>query len=707
MDRYKARVSAVFAIRVNPWSRPVPTSQALIRRAFDIAQETGDRTFAAYCCGCLISILLASGNPLDEVQGETERALDFAQNAKFGLVVDFLTGELRLIRALRGLTPDIRSLNDTDFDEHRFEQHLEANPSLAWACGGYWVRKLQLRFLAGEHDAALSAAAKAATLMWTAASFLESAEYHFYSALAHAARDDAPRPEERPERMRTITAHCKQLEMWAKSCAENFEDRAALVRAEIARLAGREMEAMGLYEQAIRAAHDSGFAHSEAIAHEVAARFYAARGFETIARSYLQNAYSCYRRWGADGKLRQLERLHPHLGQLPAPLPHGKTVGTPLEHLDLAVVMKTSRAVSEASGLERLLRTLMVVILEHAGAERGLLILQRGKELRIEAEATTRHDTVDVRLRQSRVTPSELPESVLQHAVQTRETVLLDDAQAANQFSDDDYFARRRCRSVFCIPVLKQAEFIGALYLENNLTPYAFTPARTPLLVLLATQAALSLESASLEEKDALLKEVHHRVKNNMQLISSLLSLQAARIGDPAVTELLADSRNRIRSMALVHENLYQAGDFSKIAMANHIQNLCAHLCNAHGPVSQRTEFAIQISDLYLNINQAITCSLLVNELVSNALKHAFPDQRPGHVRVELRPLGGHRLVLAVSDDGVGLPLDLDLARVDTLGLQLVQDLTNQLHGTVEMSRRPGTTFTVTFEAADSGGLEA
>jgi two-component sensor histidine kinase len=159
--------------------------------------------------------------------------------------------------------------------------------------------------------------------------------------------------------------------------------------------------------------------------------------------------------------------------------------------------------------------------------------------------------------------------------------------------------------------------------------------------------------------------------------------------------------------MALVHENLYQAGDFSKIAMANHIQNLCAHLCNAHGPVSQRTEFAIQISDLYLNINQAITCSLLVNELVSNALKHAFPDQRPGHVRVELRPLGGHRLVLAVSDDGVGLPLDLDLARVDTLGLQLVQDLTNQLHGTVEMSRRPGTTFTVTFDAADSGGIEA
>jgi two-component sensor histidine kinase len=254
---------------------------------------------------------------------------------------------------------------------------------------------------------------------------------------------------------------------------------------------------------------------------------------------------------------------------------------------------------------------------------------------------------------------------------------------------------------------LRQAELIGLLYLENSLTPYAFTPARIALLVLVAGQAALSLESASLEEKEALLKEVHHRVKNNMQLISSLLSLQAARIADPAVAELLADSRNRIRSMALVHENLYQAGDFSKIPMAAHIQSLCAHLSDAYRSVNQHAEFRILVSDLQLNMNQAITCSLIVNELVSNALKHAFPDERPGRVCVELRPLSKHRLVLVVSDDGVGLPLGLDFARADSLGLQLVHDLTAQLHGTVAVKRTPGTTFTVTFDEADTGEIEA
>src|SRR5262249_45149959 len=163
-----------------------------------------------------------------------------------------------------------------------------------------------------------------------------------------------------------------------------------------------------------------------------------------------------YHRWGAEGKVHQLERLHPHLAEAAPSFARGKTAGTPFEHLDLATVVKTSQAVSEQRGLERLLRTLMVAMLQHAGPERGLLILRRGNGLRIEAEATAGQGAVKVRLRQSRATPSELSEPVLQYAVRTRETVLLDDAQTANQFPDDGYFARRHCRSVLCVPLLRQ-----------------------------------------------------------------------------------------------------------------------------------------------------------------------------------------------------------------------------------------------------------
>ena len=164
---------------------------------------------------------------------------------------------------------------------------------------------------------------------------------------------------------------------------------------------------------------------------------------------------------------------------------------------------------------------------------------------------------------------------------------------------------------------------------------------------------------ASLEEKEALLKEVHHRVKNNLQLISSLLSLQAARIAEPAVAELFAESRNRVRSMALVHENLYRAGNFARISMATHIQNLCAHLTRGYGMNSRPVELASRIGDVQLDLDRAVSCSLIVNELVSNALKHAFPEGRPGRVCVELQPFGDRQHVLVVGDDGVGLPADL------------------------------------------------
>ena len=388
-------------------------------------------------------------------------------------------------------------------------------------------------------------------------------------------------------------------------------------------------------------------------------------------------------------------------------------------------MIKASQAVSGEIVLDRLIETLMTLALEQAGADRGLLILLRGDTPRIEAEARTDRKTVEVTLRQDTATPAELPESLLHTVIRTRESVILDDASAPNPFSADEHLRRKRARSVLCLPLVKQARLIGVLYLENNLTPHVFTPARLAVLELLASQAAISLENArlyadvrqenserkraeeqlqaSLEEKEALLKEVHHRVKNNLQLISSLLSLQAARIAEPAVAELFAESRNRVRSMALVHENLYRAGNFARISMATHIQNLCAHFSRAYGMNGRRVELASRIGDVELDLDRAVSCGLIVNELVSNALKHAFPDGRAGRVCVELEPFGGERHVLVVGDDGVGLPADLDCHRADTLGLQLVDDLTRQLHGNIRVDRDGGTTFTITFDT-DHGG---
>src|SRR5262249_18115209 len=207
----------------------------------------------------------------------------------------------------------------------------------------------------------------------------------------------------------------------------------------------------------------------------------------------------------------------------------------------------------------------------------------------------------------------------------------------------------------------------------------------------------------SLEEKEALLKEIHHRVKNNLQLITSLLTLQSNRSDDPAVAELLSESRNRIRSMALVHENLYRAGDFARVRMRPHIQNLCAHLIRAYVPQHQPIELVTEIDDIELDLEQAIPVGLIINELVSNALRHAFPDGRAGCVRVKLERLNEWQCALAVIDDGVGLPADSDADDADSLGLNLVRDLLHELHGTMAVRRDGRTTFAISFDSTDRG----
>ena len=183
LRRYEARVYLIFGHRVIPWTQPIRNGRSLVRRAFDVANKLGDLTFAAYSCDNLITNLLASGDPLGEVELEAKAGLDFARQARFGLVIDRITTQLRLIRALRGLTPE--------FDEVRFEKHLSEEPDLAIAACWYWIRKLQARFFAGAYASAMAAALNAERLLWTSPSFLELAEYHLYAALTRAALCDS------------------------------------------------------------------------------------------------------------------------------------------------------------------------------------------------------------------------------------------------------------------------------------------------------------------------------------------------------------------------------------------------------------------------------------------------------------------------------------------------------------------------------------
>jgi PAS domain S-box-containing protein len=515
LSRFKARTYLAFATFVLPWTRPLRESRDLQRRTFEVANASGDLMIAGFACNDLIATLLAAGEPLVDVQAEAESRLDFARKARAGFVNDIIQVQLQLVRSLRALTPAFGSMNDEGFDEAEFEEHLGAEPSLALPECWYWIRQLELRFFARDYHGALAAASKARALLWTSPSIFETAEYEFYAALAVAALLPAGPAPLQEERLNVLIGHQQRLKAWAENCPDNFETREALVAAEIARIEGRLLEAERLYEQAIRAANVNGFVHNEAIAKELAGRFYAARGFDTIAQAYVREARNAYSRWGAVAKVRQLDDSHPHLGGEAPVNDRTGTIAAPVEQLDLATVLGVARAVTGENALEKLLDTLMRTALVHAGAERGVLVLLDGNEPQAEAEATTSGDAIVLRLRAGFDSAPRVAESIVHYVLRTHESVILDDAALPSPFSSDSHLRGGHARSVLCLPLVNQAKIVGALYLENNLSPRVFSATRISALKFLASLAAISVENARLYRD---LRKAHYHLTEGQRL---------------------------------------------------------------------------------------------------------------------------------------------------------------------------------------------
>ena len=491
---YQAKVQNAMGI-VAVWTQPMTTALDFNRAAFRTATETGDLPTACYSMDHIIEDLLVRNDPLDAVWRESERGLDFIRKAGYRNIADIIVSQQRFVATMQGRTATFSTFSDTQFDEAAFEAQLTGDRAVTICF--YWLLKLKARFLSGDYAEALAAAGKAKQVLWASAVQIQLFEYFYYAALTVAALYENATADEQTGWRELLTAHREQLLEWAENYPPTFGDKHALVSAEVARIQGRDFDAMQLYEEAIRAARANGFVQNEAVANELAAQFYLKRGIEKVAHSYLLDARYCYLRWGALGKVKQLDERYPAIAEQAAVRPT-TTIGTSVEQLDLGTVMKASHAVSGEIVLEKLIKTLMAIAVEHAGAERGLLILLHGEELRVAAEARTGSDQVEVQLEGALVTPSDLPDSLLRYVVRTQESVILDDTSIQNLFSDDEYVRQQRPRSILCLPLVKQANLMGVLYLENNLAPGVFTTKRLSMLELLASQAAISLDHARL-----------------------------------------------------------------------------------------------------------------------------------------------------------------------------------------------------------------
>ncbi|MDC0744770.1 sensor histidine kinase [Polyangium mundeleinium] len=540
---YKAKVLLEFFL-LSYWARPASTRRALVDSAFAAALEVGDVTFACYAGNNLITFLIVKGERLEEVHHESERALSFARKAKFGTFEGVIVVQQRLIQNLRGLTAHFGSFNGAGFDEAEHEALLaKREASMAIAVCWYYVWKAQARFLSGDYEEAIEAATKARSLLWSCPSFDEVSECHYYGALALAARYHKTPPEVQADAMATLRADQQAFRVWADNCPESFFNKYALLSAEIARLQGSDQEAMRLYEQAIRSAQENDFVQNEGISWELAARFYRDRGFEFIADTYFREARACYDRWGADGKVRSLDRMHPHLLERRPGAPMA-TLAVRVEQLDLLAVVKASQTISGEIVQEKLIHTLLRVVLEQGGAQKAYLLLVRGGALGIEAEATL--DAEGARARMLPFLPAEssalVPASIVQYVRRTKERQILDDASAeAGRFFSDEYIVRVKPRSVLCLPILRKAEVFGLLYLENNLVPGAFTAERLSALELVALQAAISMENARLLASEQAARQAAEQDERRAAFFAEASEILGASLEHEQILRCLAE----------------------------------------------------------------------------------------------------------------------------------------------------------------------
>ncbi|MBE9047585.1 GAF domain-containing protein [Pleurocapsales cyanobacterium LEGE 10410] len=383
-----------------------------------------------------------------------------------------------------------------------------------------------------------------------------------------------------------------------------------------------------------------------------------------------------------------------------------------LATLDLFSIIKASQAISSEIVLDNLLSKMMEIVMENAGAQKSILCLRQDSSLVVAASATI---TPKRELKLPQVSIAEytnIPSSIINYIQSTRNTVIVDRATKEGIFVNDPYIIEHQPKSILGYPIIFQNKLQGIIYLENCLVEGAFTPQKLKILKALLSQVSISIENArlyknlenhasvqkSLKQKEVLLKEIHHRVKNNLFVVASLLDFQSNYIDDPEVIKLLENCQNRITSMALVHQHLYGNSELNKIDFAEYIRSLLDNLAYSQGCQERNINLILDLDPIELNIESANPCGLIINELISNALEHGFGDRDYGNVWLNLKHNLAGEIVITIQDDGIGFGDHLDLHNSDSLGLELVCTLVEQLEGKIELDKTKGTKIEIVFQ---------
>ncbi|MEH1939114.1 MAG: AAA family ATPase [Nostoc sp.] len=570
--KFIPKTNNVFGHTINPYNRPLVENIAVYQQSLQTSYETGDIGFGIWAVICLIWTMLLKGDCLSEVYAETEKYLSYVQQVNnanmtltFNLQQQFLL-HLQGLLAEPDLLVDRRDRQIVCLDAWQ-KNNFEAG--INWYC----FLKLQLLYLYGRYADALEVAAIAEKTLASNLGLFPIVLFHFYYPLTLAALYLKATPENQQHYWDVMQQHRKLLETWTQTCPENFLHQSLLLGAEMARVSGNYADAIACYDRAIIAAKENHFTQIEALANELSAKFYLEWDKERIAQEYMIQAYYGYVRWGAKAKVADLEKRYPQLlasilQQTRSPLSINETIfalgsvtstssatsSSISDSLDLAAILKASQTLSEQIELEKLLSSLLRIVIEDAGADKCVFMLLRDDRLLVKGLIV--EGSQPIVLQRIPIEESQdIPLKLIYKVLHNRQTVVLVDATADPTLANDPYIVRQQPKSILCSPILHQGKLMGILYLENNLAMGTFTSDRVELLNLLCAQAAISLENSRLYERS---------LEYSQQLERSLAELSAAQSrfhnlvdNVPGVVYQYSMSANGVISLSYISADCY------------------------------------------------------------------------------------------------------------------------------------------------------
>ncbi|NJO95237.1 MAG: AAA family ATPase [Pleurocapsa sp. CRU_1_2] len=726
----KSKLSFLFNNMIRHWQEPAITTLEHFLQGIESGIEVGDLEHACFHAKYYCTYLFFLGEPLPTVEAKSSKQIEMIAHFKQDFQLNYARIWHQLNLNLQGQATDKLLLIGKSFDESEMlvKWQEENNATSLFAL---YLAKLILCYFFQDYQQAVVYGRQGKQYLSASIGTMCFGEYYFYYGLAMLATYP-PQAEIQPINLPEDLVDCQQkIQHWASYAPDHYQHKYELISAEIARVCGDTEQAITHYDQAIAEVNKVGYLHLSALAEELTAEFYLSIRRLKIASYYLTDAYQGYLRWGAVGKVRELKSKYLTLLNC---IPKSEFIAkgnhqveditadsnescSNLASLDLFSIMKASQAISSEIVLDNLLSKLMAIVMENAGAQKSILLLEQNNDWVIVASASTDLEIIVDLLSVSITEYEDLPSSIINYTQSTRTTVILDQANQEGMFINDPYIIKHQAKSILCCPMIYQDQLQGIIYLENSLIKGAFTEQKLAVLQALLSQVSISIANAqlykdlenhasvqkSLKQKEILLKEIHHRVKNNLFVVSTLLDFQSNYVDDPKVIKLLENCQNRITAMAMVHQHLYGNSELDRINFANYIESLLDNLAYSQGSKERNINLVLDLEPIELNIESANPCGLIVNELISNALEHGFCDRHSGNIWLKLKHNSASQIVLTIQDDGVGFKAGLDLYNSDSLGLELVCTLVEQLEGEINLDQTQGTKIEIAFSELSYG----